>query len=163
MSIHTYIDRKGTPRPRKGKERERKEKPLDQMPHTRRVIGMRRKLLRDDGGDLDLAGGMLAGFLAAGAVGAGEGLHGVVGGGDGGRRLEVVGQVVSAAAARGVVALGVVVVGVVVAATGGEEARQEARDEGARAGETGADDGDVAFHGGPGGCAGVVVYLVVSA
>lgn len=36
---------------------------------------------------------------------------------------------------------------------------EEAGEEGACAGEGGADDGDVAFDGGPGGCADVVVWI----
>lgn len=36
---------------------------------------------------------------------------------------------------------------------------EEAGEEGSCAGEGGADDGDVAFHGGPGCCADVVVWI----
>jgi hypothetical protein len=39
--------------------------------------------------------------------------------------------------------------------------REEAGEEGSCAGEGGADDGDVAFDGGPGGCADVVVWIGV--
>lgn len=45
----------------------------------------------------------------------------------------------------------------VAVASGGENVRQESREEGACAGETGADDCYVALDGGPGCCADVVV------
>lgn len=46
---------------------------------------------------------------------------------------------------------------VVAVASGGENVRQESGEEGACAGETGADDGYVALDGGPGCCTDVVV------
>lgn len=66
----------------------------------------------------------------------------------------------AAAAAVGVEVLASALVLVGVAA-GGEESGHEARDEGFCGGEAGADDGDVAFDGGPGCCCGVVVCFCV--